>query len=171
MTLDYVNSTSSTEQKGLAYWTKKMSNSTGAEAAANPDRFVYHQLFTPNFYHDVYPSIQPESQQLKQDGRVILITGASGPIASVSTLQLRWHYVQFQIASTGRVKSQHIAHLAIGTREIFRKGWSESNYPNRSSSRGVGVVEKRNHKHQLSSQDRLHSRGLDVRRRCQQPME
>ncbi|UKZ66513.1 putative secondary metabolism biosynthetic enzyme [Trichoderma atroviride] len=59
-----------------------MSNSTGAEAASNPDRFVYHQLFTPNFYHDVYPSIEPENPQLKQDGRIILITGASGPIAS-----------------------------------------------------------------------------------------
>ncbi|KAM0457254.1 hypothetical protein ACHAO4_003051 [Trichoderma viride] len=59
-----------------------MSTPTGSEAAANPDRFVYHQLFTPSFYHDVYPSIKPENPQLKQDGRIILITGASGPIAS-----------------------------------------------------------------------------------------
>lgn len=158
MTLDYVKSTRSTEQKGITYWTKKMSNSTGAEAAANPDRFVYHQLFTPNFYHDVYPSIQPENLQLKQDGRVILITGASGPIASVSTLRLRGHNVQFRIPSTGRVKSKQITHLAIGACKIFRKGWSESNYSNRSSSRSVGVVEKRNRNHQLNSRDRLHSR-------------
>lgn len=71
-----------------------MSTPTGSEAAANPDRFVYHQLFTPSFYHDVYPSIKPENPQLKQDGRIILITGASGPIASVSTLQSIWHNEQ-----------------------------------------------------------------------------
>lgn len=73
-----------------------MSTPAGAEAAANPDRFVYHQLFTPKFYHDVYPSIKPENLQLKQDGRIILITGASGPIASVSLLQSMWHKMQFK---------------------------------------------------------------------------
>lgn len=54
------------------------------QAAANPDRFVYHQLFTPTFHHDVYPTIDPKNPSLSQEGRIILITGASGPIASVS---------------------------------------------------------------------------------------
>ncbi|KAL7940879.1 NAD(P)-binding protein [Trichoderma barbatum] len=53
-----------------------------SQAAANPDRFVYHQLFTPTFHHDVYPTVDPKNPSLKQEGRVILITGASGPIAS-----------------------------------------------------------------------------------------
>lgn len=135
-----------------------MSNTTGAEAAANPDRFVYHQLFTPNFYHDVYPSIKPENLQLKQDGRIILITGASGPIASVSLRKIISYNVQIQIAPARNVKYQHITHLTIGTRKVFRKGRSKSNYSNCSSSRSIGVGEKRNRKHQLSSRDRLYSR-------------
>ncbi|KAK0763381.1 hypothetical protein N5P37_002758 [Trichoderma harzianum] len=53
-----------------------------SQAAANPDRFVYHQLFTPTFHHDVYPTIDPKNPSLTQEGRIILITGASGPIAS-----------------------------------------------------------------------------------------
>lgn len=88
-----------------------MSTAAGAEAAANPDRFVYHQLFTPSFYHDLYPSIKPENLQLKQDGRIILITGASGPIASVSLLQSIFFNVRIQAAPTKRVKY----HAIIGT--------------------------------------------------------
>ncbi|KKP06716.1 hypothetical protein THAR02_01205 [Trichoderma harzianum] len=53
-----------------------------SQAAANPDRFVYHQLFTPTFHHDVYPTIDPKNPSLTQEGRIIFITGASGPIAS-----------------------------------------------------------------------------------------
>lgn len=60
-----------------------------SQAAANPDRFVYHQLFTPTFHHDVYPTIDPKNPSLTQEGRIILITGASGPIASVSTSPCR----------------------------------------------------------------------------------
>ncbi|KAF2098825.1 NAD(P)-binding protein [Rhizodiscina lignyota] len=52
------------------------------QAEAEKDRFVYHQLFTPTFHHDVYPSIDPGSSELKQDGRIVLITGASGPIGA-----------------------------------------------------------------------------------------
>jgi hypothetical protein len=41
------------------------------------DHFVKHQQFTPTVYRDVYPAIDPTQASLSQEGKVVIITGAS----------------------------------------------------------------------------------------------
>lgn len=89
-----------------------------SQAAANPDRFVYHQLFTPTFHHDVYPTIDPKNPSLTQEGRIILITGASGPIASVSASPC---YSKNDLS-----ESRCDIHVGIGTRTILCSSRSKS---------------------------------------------
>jgi hypothetical protein len=57
-----------------------MVNKTGLD----DDHYVYEQLFTPTFHHDIYPSINPSNPYLSQENRIVLIFGATGGIGPVN---------------------------------------------------------------------------------------
>jgi hypothetical protein len=44
------------------------------------DHFAKADQFTRDLYYDVYPSIDPSSELLSQNGKIILVTGASSGI-------------------------------------------------------------------------------------------
>ncbi|KAL9110345.1 MAG: hypothetical protein Q9227_005076 [Pyrenula ochraceoflavens] len=47
-----------------------------------PDYFVTSMQFTPKAYTDVYPAIDPTQPALSQEGKIIIITGASRGLGS-----------------------------------------------------------------------------------------
>jgi len=43
----------------------------------HPDHFTTASSFTKKVYREVYPAIDPSSPALSQEGKIVLITGAS----------------------------------------------------------------------------------------------
>ena len=54
----------------------------------DPDSMVHLQQFTPTYYHDVYPSIDPSNPAFVQKDKVVLIAGATGGLGPVSHIIL-----------------------------------------------------------------------------------
>jgi hypothetical protein len=50
----------------------------------DPDQHTKSDLFTKDYYRDVYPAIDPTSPELSLAGKVTIITGASKGIGKVS---------------------------------------------------------------------------------------
>jgi hypothetical protein len=57
-----------------------------ASTKPNPDLMVHLQQFTPTYFHDVYPSIDPSNPLLEQKDKVVLIVGATGGIGPVCAI-------------------------------------------------------------------------------------
>jgi hypothetical protein len=52
------------------------------------DYYVNQFAFTKVLYRDIYPAINPENKNISQEGKVVVITGATQGIG-----QRVWHYV------------------------------------------------------------------------------
>jgi hypothetical protein len=56
----------------------------------DPEQFTKPFLLTQAYHRDPYPAISPENPSNKQDGKIIIITGASSGIGEVSQPSLHF---------------------------------------------------------------------------------
>jgi hypothetical protein len=63
------------------------------KSGLDDEHYVYEQLFTSTFHHDVYPSIDPLNPYLSQENRTLLIFGATGGIGPVNISIRHSHHV------------------------------------------------------------------------------
>lgn len=57
-----------------------------AQGPIDPDQFTAPFQLTKDMHRDVYPTVDPQSEDLKVTGKVVVITGAGGGLGYVGHL-------------------------------------------------------------------------------------